>query len=105
MADPKATFASIAFACGGGPYRTTDNDQATAPEALFTAGANNIATGYTQTFSQVFINGTNESGRVAANPTPVSAFFTSVSYIGAVSGLNDNWYVGWTCGLAGAASC
>jgi hypothetical protein len=27
MADPKATFASIAFACGGGPYRTTDNDQ------------------------------------------------------------------------------
>jgi hypothetical protein len=42
---------------------------------------------------------------VATNPTPVSAFFTSVSYIGAVSGLNDNWYVGWTCGLAGAASC
>ena len=105
MADPKSTFASIAFACAGGPYRTTDNDQAAAPEALFTAGANNIATGYTPTFSQVFINGTNESGRVATNPTPVSAFFTSVSYIGAVSGLNDNWYVGWTCGLAGAASC
>jgi hypothetical protein len=105
MADPKTTFASVAFACAGGPYRTTDNDQPTGPATLFTAGPNNIATGYTPTFSQVFINGTNESGRVATNPTPVSAFFTSVSYIGAVSGLSDNWYVGWTCGLAGAASC
>ncbi|MFM8375798.1 MAG: hypothetical protein ACKN9P_07045, partial [Phenylobacterium sp.] len=105
MTDPKPSFSSIAFSCAGGPYRTTDNDQATAPEALFTAGPNNIATGYTPTFSQVFINGSNESGRVATNPTPFSAFFLATSYIGAVSGLNDNWYVGWTCGLAGAASC
>jgi hypothetical protein len=42
---------------------------------------------------------------VATNPTPVSAFFLATNYIGAVSGLTDNWYVGWTCGLAGAASC
>ncbi len=105
LADPKPTFSSIAFACAGGPYRTTDNDQPTAPEALFTAGPNNIATGYTPTFSQVFINGSNESGRVATNPAPFSAFFLATSYVGAVSGLNDNWYVGWTCGLAGAASC
>jgi hypothetical protein len=105
MVDPKPTFSSIAFSCPAGPFRTTDNDQPTAPQALFTAGPNNIATGYTPTFSQVFINGSNESGRVATNPTPFSSFLQSAGFIAAVSGPNDNWYVGWTCGLAGAASC
>jgi len=105
VAAPAPTFNSVALACAGGPYRTTDGDQNTAPEALFTAGANNIATGYTPTLTQVFINGSNESGRVATNPTTVSPFFLATTYIGAVSGPNDNWYIGWTCGLAGAASC
>ena len=105
IAAPAPTFRSVAFACGAGPFRTTDNNQDAAAEQLFTAGANNIATGFTPTFSQVFINGGNESGRVASNPTAVSAFFLVTSYIGAVSGPNDTWFVGWTCGLAGAASC
>lgn len=105
MTEPRPTFASVALSCGAGPFRTTDNDQPTGPETLFNAGQNNIATGYTPTFSQGFINGSNESGRVAANPIPVSSFFLATTYIGAVSSLNDNWYVGWTCGLAGAASC
>lgn len=105
VAAPAPTFRSVAFACAGGAYRTTDNDQDTQPEAIFTAGTNNIATGYTQTFSQVFINGSNESARVATNPTSTSAFFLNVPYAGAVSGPNDNWYVGWTCGLAGGTAC
>ena len=95
----------MVLSCAGGPYRTTDGDQDAQPEAIFTAGANNLATGYVSTLSQVFINGGNESGRIATNPTTVSAFFLAVTYIGAVSGPNDNWYVGWTCGLAGAAAC
>ncbi len=105
VAAPAPTFRSVALSCPAGPYRTTDGDQDGAPQQLFEAGANNIATGFTPTFSQVFINGSNESGRVATNPTSVSSFFLVTSYIGAVSGPNDNWYVGWTCGLAGAASC
>jgi hypothetical protein len=105
VAAPAPTFRSVAFACGAGPFRTTDNNQDAAAEQLFSAGSNNIATGFTPTFSQVFINGGNESGRVATNPTSVSPFFLNVSYIGAVSGPSDTWYVGWTCGLAGAASC
>ena len=105
VADPKPTFRSVVLSCAGGPYRTTDGDQDAQPEAIFTAGANNLATGYVSTLSQVFINGGNESGRIATNPTTVSAFFLAVTYIGAVSGPNDNWYVGWTCGLAGAAAC
>jgi hypothetical protein len=53
----------------------------------------------------VFINGGNESGRVATNPTTFSSFFLATNFIGAVSGPNDTWFVGWTCGLAGATSC
>lgn len=105
LAAPAPNFASVALSCGAGPFRTTDNNQNEGPAQRFTAGTNNISTGFTPTFSQVFINGSNESGRVATNPTPTSAFFLGVNYIGAVSGPNDNWYVGWTCGLAGAASC
>jgi hypothetical protein len=105
IAAPAPTFRSIAFSCAGGPYRDNDGDQNAAPQQLFTAGTNNIATGYTPTFSQVFINGGNESALIATNPTSTSPFFLNVSYVGAVSGPNDNWYVGWTCGLAGATAC
>jgi hypothetical protein len=105
MTAPAPAFQSVAFSCGGGPYRTTDNDQGTAPETVLTASSTNVATGYTPTFSQVFINGSNESARAPTNPTTVSSFFLNVPYSGAVSGPNDTWYVGWTCGLAGAASC
>jgi hypothetical protein len=69
------------------------------------AGSNNLATGYIPTLTQVFINGGTESGRVATNPTTFSSFFLATNFIGAVSGPNDTWFVGWTCGLAGATSC
>ncbi|WP_397400029.1 hypothetical protein [Phenylobacterium sp.] len=106
MVEPRPAFRSVVFACVGGPYRTTDGDQDAAPEALMTvAGSNNLATGYIPTLTQVFINGGNESGRVATNPTTFSSFFLATNFIGAVSGPNDTWFVGWTCGLAGATSC
>ena len=105
IAAPGPTFRSVALTCAAGPFRTTDGDQDTAAAALFTAGTNNQATGYISTLTQVFINGGNESARVATNPTTVSPFFLGVSNIGAVFGANDTWYVGWTCGLAGATAC
>lgn len=105
VAAPAPTFNSVAFSCAGGPFRTTDGNQDAAAQQLFTAGANNISTGYTPSLAQVFINGGNESGRVATNPTAFSAFFQNVNYIGAVSGPGDVWYAGWSCGLAGATSC
>ena len=105
IAAPGPTFRSVALTCAAGPFRTTDGDQDTAAAALFTAGTNNQATGYISTLTQVFINGGNESARVATNPTTDSPFFLGVSNIGAVFGTNDTWYVGWTCGLAGATAC
>ncbi len=105
IAAPAPAFRSVIFACAAGPYRTTDGDQDAAPAALFAAGTNNLDTGYVSTLTQVFINGGNESGRVATNPITISPFFLGVSNIGAVFGSNDNWYVGWTCGLAGSTAC
>ncbi len=105
IAAPAPSFRSVAFSCAAGPYRNTDGDQNDAPQQIFTAGTNNIATGYTPTFTQVFINGGNENALIPTNPTSVSSFFVNTTYVGAVSGPNDNWYVGWTCGLAGGTAC
>ena len=105
IASPAPTFRSTVLSCAGGPFRTTDGDQAEAPATLFAAGNDNLSTGYIPTLSQVFINGGNEAARAATNPTTTSAFLLSVNFIGAVSGPSDSWYVGWTCGLAGATPC
>ena len=59
----------------------------------------------TSTLQSGFINGTNESGRPATNPTPVNAFFQAVNYIGAVRDASDTWWQGWTCGLAAGSTC
>ncbi|MCJ8191276.1 hypothetical protein [Sphingomicrobium aestuariivivum] len=33
------------------------------------------------------------------------SFFDAVDYVGAVEDANDDWWVGWTCGLEGQMSC
>ena len=83
----------------------TDADVA----ALFNAGANNNATTYTPTLTNLFINGANETavtpfdqttlnGRVFNGITITPAgFFEKTTYIGAVKDAADTWYQGWTC--------
>ncbi|HYI43489.1 MAG TPA: hypothetical protein VD768_07695, partial [Sphingomicrobium sp.] len=66
---------------------------------IFNSGANNTASG-TSTLTNLFINGANENAVPFTSPTGLSAFFTNVTYIGAVRDANDNWWRGWTCGLA-----
>ena len=74
-------------------------------QALFTAGTNNTLNG-TSTLTGTFINGANETAVTPFNPTSLSSFFSAVAYIGAVRDANDNWWKGWTCGLAAdQASC
>ncbi|WP_265587575.1 hypothetical protein [Sphingomicrobium arenosum] len=34
-----------------------------------------------------------------------ASFFDAVDYVGAVEDANDDWWVGWTCGLTGQMSC
>lgn len=93
---------SVVFACSIAFRNDTD---VTGPEAqaLFELGTNNSST-HTSTLNG-FVNGSNETGRVAFNPQTVSAFFDSVTYIGAVRDANDTWFQGWTCGLTAGSTC
>ena len=94
---------SVAMDCPS--YISTDGaatvDQV---KAIVEAGANNLygansgGGSYANTLSGV-VNGTAEA---AATPTAIPAtynadgFFEETTYIGAVSGVTDNWYKGWT---------
>jgi hypothetical protein len=93
---------SVVLACTTAFRNDTDIDGAAAA-ALFNAGTNNTST-HTSTLSG-FVNGSNETGRVAANPQSIYAFFDNVAYIGAVRDANDTWWQGWTCGLQTGSSC
>jgi hypothetical protein len=93
---------SVVLACSS-PFRNDTDVDGAAAAALFNAGANN-ATSHTSTLNG-FVNGSNETGRVATNPQAIYSFFDNVAYIGAVRDGNDNWWVGWTCGLAAGSSC
>ena len=91
-------FASVYFACAT-PF--VDDSDVTAAQiaAIFNGGANTTANG-TSTLTNLFINGANENAVPFTSVTTLSAFFTNVDDIGAVRDANDNWWRGWTCGLA-----
>jgi hypothetical protein len=69
---------------------------------MFDASANNNRDAFTPTFTSLFINGSNETGVPAFDPTSLGGFFTAVTYIGAVKDNSDTWYAGWTCNSAAA---
>lgn len=92
-------FNSVYFACGTTPFVEDTDVTAAQIATIFNAGTNNTAQG-TSTLTGTFINGANETAVPFFNPTPLSSFFQVVSYIGAVRDANDNWWRGWTCGLA-----
>ncbi|MFP5328539.1 MAG: hypothetical protein ACLGHC_00150 [Alphaproteobacteria bacterium] len=95
--DGPPKFASVFLACPT-PFVSDDDVTAAQIQAIFEAGPNN-STG-TSTLTAFFINGANENAVPATDPTTLSSFFTPVTYIGAVRDANDNWWRGWTCGLA-----
>ncbi len=95
-------FNSLMFNCATAFVDDSDVNAA-AILALFNAGTNNTTT-TASTLTGGFINGANETARTPFNPTPLSAFFTNVPYIGAVRDANDNWWRGWTCGTSAMAA-
>ena len=97
------SFNSVFFSCPVA-FRDDSNVNAAANQAIFAAGANNVANG-TSTLTSTFINGANENAVPAANLTSISSFFTYTTYIGAVQNGNDTWWQGWTCGLTSSSSC
>ncbi|TAJ70645.1 MAG: hypothetical protein EPO51_16245 [Phenylobacterium sp.] len=95
------TAHSVGLNCNATKFLGTGSYNATQVAGFFNAGTNNRDT-FTPTFSGGFINGSNETGLVAFNVTPLSAFFTAVTYIGAVKDSADTWYAGWTCNSTAA---
>ncbi|HEX9947956.1 MAG TPA: hypothetical protein VGA98_10485 [Allosphingosinicella sp.] len=107
-------FRSLVLAC---PTAFRDDANVTVAEiqAIFGSGSNGNNSAFTSSLTNLFINGANESGVAATDPTPFNAdqFATvnaaapnrleAVSYIGAVRNASDNWFAGWTCN-AGYAS-
>jgi len=94
-------FESVVLDCDTATRNGTDVTAANAL-SIFNAGANNNAN-FSSTLMMTFVNGANESGVTAFNPTALSSFFDAVSYIGAVRNAADTWYEGWTCNSATAA--
>ncbi len=91
-------FNSVFFTCAT-PFLDDSDVTAAQIATIFNAGSNNTANGVS-TLNNVFINGANENAVPFTSVTGLSSFFTNVSYIGAVRDANDNWWRGWTCGLA-----
>ena len=91
-------FRSMAMQCGGtAKYVGSNGVTADQVATLFGTGTNNNNDAFSPTLTSVFINGANESGVVATNPTSISSSFDATDYIGAVRNASDNWYAGWTC--------
>ncbi|HYG27158.1 MAG TPA: hypothetical protein VD906_09640 [Caulobacteraceae bacterium] len=95
--------ADVAFAGSA----ATDGDTAA---ARFAEGSNNNAS-YTNTLTNLFVNGNQEATRPVFNITTLNGgtggdtFFQSVNYVGAVRDSSDTWWQGWTCGLPGEETC
>jgi hypothetical protein len=94
---------STVLNCNAAKFLGTGSYNAAATTTQFGAGANNNRDTFTPTFTSLFVNGSNESGVVAFDPTTLSSFFSATTFIGAVQSLADTWYAGWTCN-SGAAN-
>ncbi len=69
--------------------------------ALVNAGQNNVLNGFGATLNGVYpVNGTSLA--TAGNPSTLGSFFQNTSYVGALSGPNDNSFSGWTCSSTAA---
>jgi hypothetical protein len=93
------TALSVVLQCNGTKFLGGTGYTAAQVATNFGTGANNNNDAFTTSFSSLFINGANENGVRATDPTTISSVFTLTDYIGAAKvGSNDaTWYSGWTC--------
>jgi|688.fasta_scaffold99677_1 hypothetical protein len=102
------TARSVVLQCNAakflGSTGGTTNYTAQQVATFFGSGSNNNNDAFTTSFSSLFINGANETGVRATDPTTFSSTFTLTDYIGAVKdgSAASSWYAGWTCNSATA---
>ena len=90
---------SVVLQCNTTKYVGTGTITAAQVASSFGSGANNNNDAFTTSFSSLFINGVNETGVRATDPTTFSSTFTLTDFIGAVKdgSAASAWYAGWTC--------
>jgi hypothetical protein len=102
------TARSVVLQCNAakflGSTGGTTNYTAQQVATFFGSGSNNNNDAFTTSFSSLFINGADETGVRATDPTTFSSTFTLTDYIGAVKdgSAASSWYAGWTCNSATA---
>jgi hypothetical protein len=69
------------------------------------AAGTNVVTNLPTTLTDIFVNGPNETGATAIDPSTVNPFFTATTWIGAVRNAADTWWTTWSCGLPGGTPC
>ena len=87
-------FESVALSCGT-PFRDGSGTTAAQVQSQFNAGSNNNAT-LTSTLTMTYINGANETGLAAFDPTSISSFFDNAGFVGAAA-TGSTQFQGWTC--------
>lgn len=89
-------FHSVVMQCATNPFASHASVTAAQTESIFNAGTNVNAT-FTASLTSLFVNGANETGVTAFDPSTLGTHFDKTDYIGAVKDANDTWYRGWTC--------
>ena len=99
------------FQCGAPAFTGANGVTDAQVSAIFGSGANNNNASYTPTLANVFVNGATEAAVPAfevsalnADPEVTGGFFDTVGYVGAFRDANDQWFKGWVCNSAVAAS-
>ncbi len=87
-------FESVALDCATG-FRDGSGTTAAQVQAQFDAGSNTNSM-FTNTLTMTYINGSNEAGLVAFDPTALSSFFDNAGFVGAAAA-GDTRFEGWTC--------
>jgi hypothetical protein len=118
-------FRSVVLSCPTA-FRSDNNVTPETIAQIFGSGSNNNNSNFTISLTNVFVNGPNENGVTATDPTTFNADqfagtgqpnssapnrLENVTFIGAVRNAQDTSFTGWTCNAgyvnfgSGSASC
>lgn len=91
-------FNSLVLDCATDFRDGSGGTTAAQTQAVFDAGSNNDAS-FTNTLTMTYINGANETAVVVFDPTALSSFFETPTFVGAAE-TGSTRFEGWTCDSA-----
>jgi hypothetical protein len=97
------TARSTVMTCNAAKYIGSGSYTASTTAGWFGPGANNNNDALASTLASTYVNGANETATPAFGLTTLGAYFSAVTYVGAVQNSSDGWYAGWTCNSSTAS--